>query len=176
MICAAVILVGSIGRVHFDSAFVRAQLQMKYDVRTANIRKGESPYAHGFSTRYRWIDLSKRQTPLSTLLKVWNNSSAGRTVFSQTVKVESADTLQDQAKAAIHLLEHEERAVGSGAVNYDRDIYAEDTWIRVGADWILLQTRVTKMVVKRNGKVISAKSENVKTDFDRQYGRRRGSG
>lgn len=168
-----ILAVLALGAGSKEDPFIRGLLQGKYDVRSSAAASGKSPFDGNLSSRYRWIELDKKATDLSTLKSRWK--AVQREQFQQKVKVDSADALDDKCKAAITVAEHEVRREGGKLVSYDRAYTAQDTWIRADVDWLLIETRVTRISIRRNGKLQLSASEKVKTDFERQYGRLRSS-
>lgn len=153
-----------------DDVGVRHELQVKYDQRTASATAKNSPFQSGYSTRYRQVGIDKSTVSLSQLNDAWNSTAKSRLSFSQIVHVDSADILEDRAKAAVQIDETEVLAEAGKSVRYERHYTAQDTWVKVDVDWYQIETRITRASIKRNGKTVSKNSERVKTDFERQYG------
>ena len=114
------------------------------------------------------IDLQKRQMPLDQLLKVVAKKKQDSVVKT---KVDSADTLDNQAKALV-VVNSSRTAFEEGKwVRYSTRRTLLDTWVQDGLDWKLIETRLTSNLVTRDGKVVANETEKVLTDWQRSYGR-----
>lgn len=154
-----------------DDPSVRAELQAKYDRIDAEANAGDlAAFRKVASSSYVSIDIQKHSTKLSEVVRLLNLKKPQK--FETKTVVESADTLDGKAKAALRITTTQTVLENGKAVVYQITKTQEDTWIAGGADWKLVASRLTSNLVLRDGKTILRESEHVLTDWDRNYHRR----
>lgn len=151
-----------------DDPSMCARFQAKYDLSDSALQSGDRAAFVGLcdSARFTATDIGKHHQTLAQFLK---------TLGPRKTVVESADTLGEQAKTALRITSTKVVTEKGQAVTYKTVKTEEDTWMQVGDDWKLVGTRLTSNRITRNGKTIVDESEQVLTDWDRQYHRRASS-
>lgn len=171
LLCVAV----ATGAMTLDNPDVRVRLQGKYDAVDAAMNSGNRRALAKFASPNSFVatDLQKRTSNLTRYL---NQSDKAYRNFRIDTVVESADTLNGKAKAALSIQSSYTLIEGGKVADYRVVKTQEDTWLQVGPDWKLIGARLTSHQVIRNGKVILNQREHVLTDWDRHYRRRASRG
>lgn len=144
VVCLAVATVMALGfgAARLDDARIRDMLQPRYDAASTVEALAEG--------KLRETDIQGRpaKVPYPRGLRV---------------KVESADILDEIAKASVTI------TYKLGGVLVTRTELHK--WAELGAGWTLVETHVTSKRGSRNGKVLYSVSERKLTDWQRSYGR-----
>jgi hypothetical protein len=153
-----------------DDPSVRAMLQAKYDTVDAAMNSGKMHAIADLAdpSRFMATDIQKKH---QTLLQFLKGLDQKKGVQIKTT-VESADTLNGEAKAALRITYTQTVTEKGKSIAYKCTKTEEDTWAQDGDDWKLVAVRLKSNYVTRNGKVVQNESEQVLTDWERQYGRR----
>jgi hypothetical protein len=164
----------TIASVSADDAGIRAELQAKYDKIDSEMNAGDlAAFRKLAGSSYVYLDIQKHSTKLAELVRVLNLKRPQK--FETRTIVESADTLDGKAKAALRITIKQTVIENGKAVTYEITKSQEDTWFSTGVSWKLVGTRLTSNLVIRNGKTIVNEREHVPTDWDRNYRRRSSS-
>lgn len=153
-----------------DDPDIRSALQAKYDAVDSGMNAGNMRALANFcdSSKFTCTNIQKQRQSLSEFLGPFAHK--GQTQLKTVV--ESADTLNGMAKAALRISITQTATENGKTVAYKCIRTEEDTWTLVGDDWKLVEAHLTSNYMTRNGKVIANESEHVLTDWDRQYGHR----
>lgn len=163
-------LAAAITGAHGDDAGIRESLQAKYDRIDAEANAGDLAAFRKFAVSgYVATDIQKHSTKLSELVRLLNLKRPQK--YEIKTVVESADTLNGEAKTALRITIKQVVLEKGKPVTYEIAKTQEDTWVAGGADWRLASSRLTSNRVVRDGKVILNEREHVLTDWDRNYRR-----
>lgn len=152
-----------------DDPSTRSMLQAKYDAIDAAMNAGNMRQIASYTDASRFVatDVQKKRQTLLQFLKGLDQKKG----IQIKTTVESADTLDGEAKAALRITFTQTVTEKGKSVTYKCTKTEEDTWSQDGDDWKLIGIRVKSNYVTRDGKVIVNESEQVLTDWERQYGR-----